>query len=72
MLLEQHRQAVLQLHLSDPQFYCFPGATYIRDLAVSMISFFQAITDFELNFTNQMPIWQIADESCEIQSHFQC
>ena len=25
MLLEQLRQAMLQLHLSDQQFYCLPG-----------------------------------------------
>ena len=34
MKLEQRRQAMLQLHLSDRKFYCLLGATYIVDLAV--------------------------------------
>ena len=34
MQLEQRQQAMLQLHLSDQQFYCHKGAAYIRGLTV--------------------------------------
>ena len=38
MQLEQRRQAVLQLHLSDQQFYCLKGASYIRGLILTCCS----------------------------------
>ena len=34
MLLEQRRQAMLQLHLSDQQFHCLKGESYISDFTV--------------------------------------
>ena len=41
MYLEQRRQAVLQLHLSDQQFYCHYGATYIRGFTVVILGLLQ-------------------------------
>ena len=35
MQLEQRRQAMLQLHLSDRLLYCQPSGSYIRDLTVT-------------------------------------
>ena len=37
MKLEQRRQAMLQLHLSDQQFYCLLNAPYISELMVALI-----------------------------------
>ena len=37
MYLEQRRQAMLQLHLSDRQFNCILRSSYIRDLTVCVI-----------------------------------
>ena len=44
MQLEQHQQAMLQLHLSDQQIYCLLRCTYIRGLKViADVKYFQMV-----------------------------
>ena len=57
MQLEQHRQrrqAILQLHLSDQQFFCLFGAPYIKGFTVILKSESPKIFTSELAVDLQM------------------